>query len=142
MKLMRKKWLVGGLLAGAVATVVAVRRRGASGYDEDEIDAAGQGDTFGERDGNAPEQRWSTAETEKGVTVEELSMASRVETSWDAIQTVWPTLTLDEVRKAEGNLDHLAELIAEKVGQPRDQVRQRLEGIIEQETPRSSYPAH
>ena len=69
-------------------------------------------------------------------------MASRVETSWDAIQTVWPTLTLDEIREVEGSLDRLAELIAEKVGQPRDQVRQRLEDIIAQETPSSSYPAH
>ena len=141
MKLMKKKWLVGGLLAGAVATVVAVRRRGASSYDEDEVDAAGQGTTFGDRDGDAPEQRWSIAETGKGVTVEELSMASRVETSWDAIQTVWPTLTLDEIREVEGSLDRLAERIAAKVGQPRDQVRQRLEDIIAQETPSSSYPA-
>src|SRR3712207_5755359 len=137
MKLMRKKWLVGGVLAGAVATVVALRRRGGSGYEEDEIDAAGQGTTFGDRDGDAPEQRWSIAETEKGVTAEELSMAARVETSWDAIHTVWPTLTLDEVRPAEGNLDRLAELIAKKVDQPRDEVRRRLDGIIEQETSRS-----
>lgn len=142
MKTVKNKWILGGLLVGGVATAVVLRRKSKSGYDDDEIDAAGQGDTFGERDGDAPEQKWSTAQTEKNVTAEELSMAARVETSWDAIRTVWPVLTLDEIRPAEGDLDRLAGLIAEKAEQPREQVRQRLEAIIEQETPRSSYPAH
>ena len=138
----KKKWLFGGLLLGGIATAITMRRRGGSGYEDDEIDAAGQGDTFGERDADAPEQRWAPAETVKGVTAEELSMASRVETSWPAIQTVWPALSLDDVRAVEGDLDRLAGVIAEKTDQPREQVRERLEGIIEQETSRSSYPAH
>ena len=139
---LKKKWLFGGLVLGGIATAIASRRRGKGGYEGDEIDAAGQGDTFGERDGDAPEQRWAPAQTEKGVTVEELSMASRVETAWSAIQNVWPSLSLDDIRPVEGDLDRLADLIAGKVSQPRDEVRRRLEGIIEQETPRSSYPAH
>jgi hypothetical protein len=138
---MNKKWLIGGLVLGGIATAIVLRRRGDSGYDDDLIDAGGQGDTFGERDASAPEQRWSIAETAKGVTPEELSMAARVETSWPAIQQVWPTLDLHEIRKAEGDLDRLAGLIAEKVEQPRDQVRERLEGIIAQETPNPSFPA-
>jgi hypothetical protein len=141
MKLLKNKWLWGGLVAGGVASVLILRRKGESGYEWDEIDAAGQGDTFGERDGDAPEQRWSPAQTEHKVSAEELSMAARVETSWDAIHAVWPSLSLDEIRKAEGDLDRLAGLIAEKVEQPRDEVRRRLEGIIEAETPRPSFPA-
>jgi hypothetical protein len=139
---MKKKWLIGGLVLGGIATVFAARRRGRGGYEDDEIDAAGQGDTFGERDADAPEQRWAPAHTETGVTAEELSMAARVETAWPAIQNVWPSLSLDDIRPAEGDLDRLADRIAGRVSQPRDEVRRRLEGIIEQETPRSSYPAH
>ena len=139
---MKKKWLIGGLVLGGAATAFVLRKRGQSGYEEDEIDAGGQGDTFGERDGTAPEQRWSPAHTLHGVTAEELSMASRVEASWDDIHSAWPTLTLDEVRQAEGDLERLAGLIAEKVEQPRELVRQRLEGIIAQDTGRGSYPAH
>lgn len=141
MRLTKNKWLIGGLIAGGLASVILLRRRGGSGYEWDDIDAAGEGDTFGERDATAPEQRWAPAETKHDVTVEELSMAARVETSWDAIHTVWPSLTLEEIRPAEGDLDRLAGLIAEKVEQPRDEVRERLEGIIAQETPRPSYPA-
>jgi hypothetical protein len=139
---MKKKWLIGGLVLGGIATVFAARRRGKGGYEEDEIDAAGQGDTFGERDGEAPAQRWAPAQTETGATAEALSMAARVETAWPAIQNVWPSLSLDDIRPAEGDLDRLADAIAEKVSQPRDEVRQRLAGIIEQETPDPSYPAH
>jgi hypothetical protein len=133
---MKKKWLIGGLVLGGIATVLAARRRGKGGYDEDEIDAAGEGDTFGERDGAAP------AQTETGATAEALSMTARVETAWPAIQNVWPSLSLDDLRPAEGDLDRLADTIAAKVSQPRDEVRQRLEGIIAQETPDPSYPAH
>ena len=137
-----KKWLIAGLLIGGVAGVVVYRRRSSSGYEDDEIDAAGQGDTFGERGGSAPEQRWGPAETRRDVSAEELAMAARVEASFDTIHSVWPSLNLDDVSKAEGDLERLAGLIAEKVEQPRDQVRQRLEGILAQETPRSSYPPH
>ncbi len=139
---MRKKLLIGGLVLGGLAGAVIVRRRSSSGYEDDAIDAAGQGDTFGERGGNAPEQKWAPAETRTDVTAEELAMAARVEASFDSIRTVWPSLTLNEIRKVEGDLDRLAGLIAEKVEQPREQVRQRLEGILAQETPRSSYPPH
>ncbi|MGH2586231.1 MAG: hypothetical protein ACRDJE_15060 [Dehalococcoidia bacterium] len=142
------KLLLGGLLVGGIATAILIRRRGRSdgwddyGYDDDAIDAAGQGDTFGDRPADAPEQRWAPAQTEHGVTAEQLSMAARVETSWDAIHTTWPSLTLDEVRPAEGDLDRLAGLIAEKVEQPRDEVRSLLEAILAQETPDPSFPAH
>lgn len=138
---MKKSWLVGGLLLGGVATALAMRRKGKSGYDDDEIDAAGAGDAFGERIGNAPEQKWAVAETRTDVTPEELSMAARVETSFDAIRQVWPMLTLEEIRPVEGDLDRLAGLIAEKAEQPRDEVRRKLEGIIAQETPNPSFPA-
>jgi hypothetical protein len=141
MRLLRKKWLLGGLIAGGLASVMLLRRKGGSGYEDDEIDAAGQGDTFGDREADAPEQRWAPAETRQDVTVEELSMAARVETSWETIQSVWPVLTLEDIRPAEGDLDRLAGLIAEKVEQPREQVRERLEGILAQETPRPSFPA-
>ena len=138
---MNKKLLIGGLILGGLAGAVIVRQRSRSRYEEDEIDAAGQGDTFGERDGNAPEQRWAPAET-KAVTPEELSMASRVETAWDGISSAWPTLTLDDIRPAEGDLDKLAGLIADKTGQQRNEVRTKLDGILAQEVPDSSYPAH
>lgn len=137
----KNKWLLGGLIAGGLASIVLLRRKGGSHYDADDIDAAGQGDTFGDRVADAPEQRWAPAETQPNVTVEELSMAARVETSWEAIRTVWPTLTLDDIRPAEGDLDRLAGLIAGKMEQPQDEVRQRLEDILAQETPRPSYPA-
>jgi len=141
MRLLKNKWLLGGLIAGGIASVMLLRRKGNSHYDDDFIDAAGQGDTFGDRVADAPEQQWAPAHTEKNVTVEELSMAARVETSWDRIHEVWPVLTLDDVRPAEGDLDKLAGLIAEKVEQPRDEVRSRIEEILAEETPRPSFPA-
>lgn len=139
-----KKWLlVGGLLAGSVAGVVLVRRRSSdSGYEWDDIDSAGEGDTFGERPANAPEQKMASAEMRHDVTPEELSMAARLETAFDAIHTAFPLLGLEELRKAEGDVDRLAGLIAEKSEQPREQVRQRLDQIVAQEVPDSSYPAH
>ena len=68
-------------------------------------------------------------------------MAARVETSWSRIHEVWPALTLDDIRPAEGDLDKLSGLIAEKVEQPRDEVRDRLEQILAEETPTPSFPA-
>jgi hypothetical protein len=141
MRLLKNKWLVGGLIAGGLASIVLLRRKGGSHYDDDWIDAAGQGDTFGDRVANAPEQRWAPVETEENVTVEELSMAARVETSWDRIHEVWPVLTLEDIRPAEGDLDKLSGIIAEKVEQPREEVRSRLDEILAEETPRPSFPA-
>lgn len=138
----RKKWLIGGLLAGGLAAVALLRRRRGSGYEWDDVDSPGEDDEFGERRANAPEQQWAPAQTRRDVTAEELSTAARVETSWPDIQTVWPTLTLDDMRAAEGDLDRLAVSIAEKVGQPKDEVRGRLDEIIARDTPTPSFPAH
>ena len=69
-------------------------------------------------------------------------MEARIETSWEDIHTAWPSVTLEEARTADGDLDRLAGLIAEKVEQPRDQVRQKLDDIIAQDTPDPSFPAH
>jgi hypothetical protein len=141
MRLTKKTWLLGGLIAGGIASVLFVRRKSGSSYDDDVIDSAGSGDTFGDRDFDAPEQRWAPAQTKTNVTVEELSMAARVETSWDRIHEIRPALTLDDIRPAEGDLDTLSGLIAEKVEQPRDEVRQRLDEVLAEETPRPSFPA-
>jgi hypothetical protein len=141
MRLTKKSVLIGSLIAGGIASVIVLRRRGGSSYDDDWIDSAGGGDTFGDRDVEAPEQRWAPVQTEKGVTAEELSMAARVETSWNRIHEVWPVLTLDDIRPAEGDLDKLSGLIAEKFEQPRDEVRDRLEAILAEETPTPSFPA-
>lgn len=139
-----KKWLlVGGLVATGVAGVVVARRRSAdSGYEWDDVDSAGSDDAFGERAADAPEQKMAPAETRNDVTPEALSMAARLETAYEAIHTAFPLLSLAELRKAEGDIDRLAGLIAEKAEQPRDQVRQRLDGIVAQEVPDASYPAH
>ncbi|MGE0542884.1 MAG: CsbD family protein [Dehalococcoidia bacterium] len=141
MRLTKKTWLLGGLIAGGIASVIVLRRTSGSHDDDDWINAAGEGDAFGDRDATAPEQRWSPVQTEKNVAAEELSMAARVETSWNRIHEVWPALTLDDIRPAEGDLDKLAGLIAEKAEQPRDEVRDRLEAIIAEETPMPSFPA-
>jgi hypothetical protein len=134
-----KALLIGGLALGGTAAFVAWNKLRAP-YEEEEIDSSGAGD-FGERGAEAPEQRWAPATTRTDVTVEELSTAARVETGFPAIHEVWPSLTLDELRPAEGDLEKLAELIAGKVEQPRAQVRGRLDEIIGAETPRPSYPA-
>lgn len=136
---MNKTLLIGGLALGGTAAFVAWNKL-RSPYEEDAIDSSGAGD-FGDRGADAPEQRWAPAKTRDDVSVEELSTASRVETSLPAMQQVWPSLTLDDVRPAEGDLDKLAGVIAEKVGQPRGEVRRRLDEIIAEETPRPSYPA-
>ena len=136
-----KKWLLGGVLLGGLGAVVMLRRRGGSNYEWDDIDSAGEGDAFGDRPADAPEQLWSAAETRTDVTPEQLSMAARVETSWEDIKTAWPTLSLDDVRKADGDLDRLSDMIAGKVRQPREQVLERLNGIIAQDTPMPSFPA-
>lgn len=138
---MRKIWLalLGGAAIGGV--VMVVRRRG-DGYEDDDIDAAGQGATFGQRAGDAPEQKWAPAETRTDVTPEQLSMASRIGASADAIRSAWPAMTPDEIEGAEGDLDRLAGAIAQKSEQPVAEVRRRVEEIIARETPNPSYPAH
>ena len=137
-----RKWLLLGLTAAGIAAVVTRLRRGGSGYDDDAIDAAGQGATFGERAATAPEQQMAPAETRADVTAEQLSMAARLDVSLPAIRAAWPAVTDDDVRGADGDIDRAARTIAEKVEQPLDQVRSRLDGILAQETPRAGYPAH
>ncbi len=135
---MAKKWIFGGLLIGGIVAAV-MRRRRSSGYEYDEIDSAEPG-TFGERGALSPEQKMSTAKTEHGVTPEELSTAAKVENSFGGLQKKWPSLTLAEIQPAEGDLDKVAGIIAAKSGQPQDQVRKELDGIIAEETPTPSFP--
>lgn len=138
-----RRWLAITAVAGAgVGAVMLLRRRRSSGYTGDAIDAAGQGESFGERGGNAPEQRWAPAETRTDVTPEQLSAAAKVGVSAGAIQSAWPAVTEDEIDATEGNLDRLARLIAEKTEQPVEQVRRRLDGILAEQAPIPSYPAH
>ncbi|HEY7294939.1 MAG TPA: hypothetical protein VH916_07840 [Dehalococcoidia bacterium] len=137
---MLKKVLIGGALLGGIAAFVMYRRRG-SGYDEDEIDSADYGD-FGDRGAPAPEQQMSVAETRHDTTPEELSTAARVETSLEDIRAAFPGVSDEDVKSAEGDLDRLAGLIAEKTGGDQSQVRQRLQEIIDTDTPDPSYPAH
>jgi hypothetical protein len=59
-----------------------------------------------------------------------------------AIREVWPALSEEEINGAEGDLERLAERIAEKTEHPRDEIRRRLDEILARETPRPSYPAH
>lgn len=137
-----RRWLIIAGMGAAAVTAVMLWMRRSSGYAGDEIDAAGEGATFGERDATAPEQRWAPAETRTGVDAEQLSMAARIGSSMEAIRGVWPSLTDEEVAGAEGDLDRLADAITEKTGQPKAQVRESLERIVAQETPPQSYPAH
>lgn len=136
---MFKRLLIGGVVAGAVTAWIMKRRR--SGYDEDEIDSADYGD-FGSRGAPAPEQKWAPAETRHDVTPEALSTAARVETSMEAIRSAFPSVSEEDIKAVEGDLDRLAGLIAEKGGGPRAQVRERLDGILAEQTPNPSYPAH
>jgi hypothetical protein len=136
-----KTLLFSGLVLAGVAAALVVRNRLRSPYDRDVVDSSGDGE-FGSRSASAPEQRWAPATTRDDVSADELSMASRVETSFPAIQEVWPSISLDELRPAEGDLDRLAGLIAEKVERPRDLVRNRLDAILARETPQPSYPAY
>lgn len=137
---MFKKLLIGGAILGGVAAFVMRKRRG-SGYDEDEIDSADYGE-FGERGAPAPEQQMATAETRHDTTPDELSTAARVETSLDDIRAAFPGVSAEDVKAAEGDLDRLAGVIAQKTGGDRTQVRQRLQEIIDTDTPDPSYPAH
>ena len=139
MRLTKMSWIIGGLIAGGIASVIVLRRRSGSTYDDDWLDATGESDTFGDHDAESPEQRWTPVHTEEGVTADEPSMSARVETSWNRIHEVWPVLALDDIRPADGDLDKLAGLIADKVEQPRDEVRDRLEVILTEETPTPSF---
>jgi len=138
---MFKKLLIGGALLGGIAAFVLRKRRGGSGYDDDEIDSADYGD-FGDRGAPAPEQQMSVAQTQHDTTPEELSTAARVETSLEDIRTAFPGVSDEDVKSAEGDLERLASLIAEKTGADRGQVRERLQAIIDTDTPDPSYPAH
>lgn len=138
-----RKWLLIVALAGAGAAVfMLVRRMMSSGYEADQIDAAGQGDTFGRRHGDAPEQRWAPAETRTDVSPEQLSAAARAAASAGAIHAAWPAVSEEEINAAEGDLDRLAQRIAEKAEQPAGEVRRRLDDILARETSPASYPAH
>ncbi len=139
---MRRVWLVGGLLAGAVAGAVAVRRLSRNSYDSDEIDTGTGGGAFGERGAPAPAQQMSSATTRTNVTPEQLSMAARVGEAAEGIRQTWPLMTVEEIMSAGGDLDRLAGMIAQKSEQPREQIRAKLDDVIVREEPRPSYPAH
>ncbi|MBI2760640.1 MAG: hypothetical protein HYX51_04340 [Chloroflexi bacterium] len=139
---MRKLLLVGGLAVGAGVAAVVVSRLRTSGYEDDEIDTGLGGGDFGNRGAPAPEQKMAPAETRTDISPERLSMASRLAESAEAIRTIWPAITEDDINRAEGDLERLTQRIAEKVEQPREQVRERLDGVLAQETPNPSYPAH
>lgn len=138
---MKKKWLLGGLVLGGVVGAIVARKKLAPGYKDEAIDAAGAGE-FGYRAPDAPEQQDAPAQTRTEVTAEALSMAARVGASVGAIREVWPALSEEEINGAEGDLERLAERIAEKTEHPRDEIRRRLDEILARETPRPSYPAH
>jgi hypothetical protein len=140
--MMRKLLLIGGLAVGLGVGAVLAKRMMSSGYEEDEIDTGLGGGEFGERGAPAPEQKAARAKTRTDISPEQLSVAARVGESADAIRRAWPALSNDEITGADGDLDRLAQIIAEKAEQPRDQVRRRIDEILAQETPRPSYPAH
>ena len=130
-----------GILIAAAAAFMVVKRLFMSGYDDDAIDSATEGE-FGHRGASAPEQQWAPAQTRTDVSPEQLSMASRLGESAEAIHKAWPAISEEDVITVDGDLDRLADRIAEKVEQPRERVRKRLDEIIARETPRPSYPAH
>lgn len=139
---MKKTWLLGLAAVGAVGAVLVARRRSGSGYDDDEIDFAGDDAEFGHRTDAPKDVSSAPAETRTDITPERLSMAARIETAYDDIRHTWPSLSLDDVRTADGDVDRLAGMIAEQAEEPREQVRQRLDAIIEKAVPDPSYPGH
>jgi hypothetical protein len=133
-----KRLILGGLVIGAVATLVR-KRIGRSGYDSDEIDSADYGE-FGHRGAPAPEQHAAPAETRHDTTPEKLSMEARIATALPAIRAAWPEVSEDEIRAAKDDLNRLAQVIGEKTGSPTTEVRRRLDEIIAAEAPDPSYP--
>lgn len=138
---MRKWLMLLGVVAAGVAAVVFLRRR-SSGYEGDAIDSARGSGTFGERPPHSPEEQMAPIHTEQNVSAEQLSMASRIGDAEDAITSVWPSLTHDDISAANGDLDKLAQTISEKTGEPAAQAKKRLEDVLAQTTPPQSYPAH
>ncbi|MHB8574896.1 MAG: hypothetical protein ACYDCQ_06135 [Dehalococcoidia bacterium] len=134
-----KKWLLSLAVVGGIA--MFVRKKLRSGYDEDWVDSADEGD-FGDRGAPSPEQKESTARTRTDTTPEKLSLASRLETSSEAITTRWPGVSAEDVAGADGDIDKLAHLISSRSSQPQDEVRTALDGIIAEEAPGEGYPGH
>lgn len=139
---MKKTWMLGLAAIGAVGAVLVARRRGSSGYDDDEIDFAGDDAEFGHRTDAPKDVSAAPAETRADITPERLSMAARIETAYDDIRRTWPSLSLEDVRTADGDVDRLAGMIAEQAEEPREQVRQKLDAIIAKAVPDPSYPGH
>jgi hypothetical protein len=138
---MKKRWIIGGLVLGGIAGgAMIARRRLAAPYEDDFLDTAGDS-SFGYREPAAAEQPAAPAETGTDAAVEEPTMAARIRAGGEAIRAAWPSISDEEIQQADGDLDRLAQRIAEKVEQPRDEIRRRLDDIIGQETPRPSYPA-
>lgn len=138
---MKKRWIFGGLLLGGVVGMVIARRK-LSAPTEQDISEPASAEAPADHPGRVetPEQQPAPAELGNDTVSPEPPLAAPLIPSPEAIRAVWPSISDDEIQQAEGDLERLAQRIAEKVEQPRDEIRRRLEEILSRETPISGSP--
>ncbi|MGI8549592.1 MAG: hypothetical protein ACR2PL_02180 [Dehalococcoidia bacterium] len=131
-----RKFVIAAAGVGLATALVLLAKRILSGRDPmSGIDASGQ-DSFG-----APEQRWSPAKSESKLSVEQLQDEAKLEQAREDVMRQWPQISADDFAAAGDDLDKLAETIASRTGQSRENVTTTLRGLVTSATDgKASFP--
>ena len=130
----RKLLIVGAVLGCLGAGAFAVRRFLFPSDPMSEIDASGQ-DGF-----DAPEQRWSPAESRPRETPEDLQQQAKLEQAREDILQEWPQISAADFDAAGDDLNRLAEVIASHVPEANEQITVRLRELMASAAGKASFP--
>jgi hypothetical protein len=131
---MRKLWIGAALLGSVCVGFALVKRFFGSGDSMSGIDASGQ-DGF-----DAPEQRMSPARSEPKRSPEELQREARLAEAKDEVLARWPQLSAEQFDAASDDPAELATRIADRSGEPRDDVEAALAKLIAGASDKASFP--
>jgi hypothetical protein len=131
---MRKYWIGAAVLAVAGAGAVLVKRLLGRKDPMSGVDASGQA-AF-----DAPEQQMSPAHAEPKRSPEELQREARLATVKDEVLGRWPSLTSADFDAADDDPGNLAETIASRTGEPREQVERALSQLMAGASAKASFP--
>lgn len=131
---MRKLWIGAALLGLAGAGMVIAKRLLGKGDPMSGIDASGQAGF------DAPEQRWSPARSEPARSPEELQREARLAEVKDEVLARWPQISAGDFDASHDEPAALAARIADRSGEPREQVQAALSSMLADASGKASFP--
>ena len=131
---MRKLW-IGATIVGLLgATVIGVKRLLGKGQSMSGIDASGQAGF------DAPEQRWSPAQSVPERSPEELQREARLAEMKEEVLTRWPQISPEDFDATGDDPDVLSARIAERSGESPETVETALSAIMAGASDKASFP--